>query len=220
MRYNIIRMAIICPTVTAENAHDYESQLARLEPFARRIHLDFMDGLFTKNQSISLENATAPKDSTIQVDLHLMYMRPDFYIDHIKDLKPKLVIIQAEAEGDFAILADNLHAQGVKVGVALLQDTSVNKIASAISNIDHVLIFSGQLGYFGGKVDLTLLSKVTELKSLKPNLEIAWDGGINDENARTIIDAGVDVLNVGGFIQMANEPSAAYAKLIAIAGGA
>lgn len=203
-------MAIICPTVTAESTQEYQEQLARLEPFAGRIHLDFMDGLFTKNTSISLEQATLPNNTAIQVDLHLMYMRPDLYYDQILRLKPDLVILQAEAQGDFIFLAEKLHGANIKVGIALLQSTPVKRIAPAVGYIDHVLIFSGNLGHFGGEADMSLLSKVGEVKSLKPSIEIAWDGGINDQNARQLVDGGVDVLNVGGYIQNSSDPKVAY----------
>lgn len=209
-------MATVCPTVTAENLEEYEKQLKRLEPFAGRIHLDFMDGLFTKNRSLPLETAKMPENTSVKVDLHLMYMRPDLYLEQIQRFTPNLVVVQAEAKGDFANLADSLHQSGVKIGVALLQETPVDDIAAAIADIDHVLIFSGHLGYFGGQADLSLLDKVKELRNIKPGLEIAWDGGINAENAPALVTGGVDVLNVGGFIQQADDPASAYAKLIEV----
>jgi len=209
-------MAIVCPTVTAENPHQYREQIERLVPFAGRIHVDFMDGLFTKNQSISLEQAWLPEDKDIQCDIHLMYMRPDLYLKDAIHLKPALVIVQAEAKGDFFGLAETLHSVDVKVGVALLPETPVSEIAPAIADIDHVLIFSGHLGHFGGKANLALLKKATELKKLKPELEIAWDGGINQHNAGHLAAGGIDVLNVGGFIQRSENPEDAYQKLAVI----
>lgn len=206
-------MAIICPTVTAEDQDAYQKQLERLTPFARRIHIDFMDGLFTKNQSITIEESQMPEDNNIQRDLHLMYMRPDLYLEQAIRKQPDLVIIQAEAKGSFQKVADALHAADIKVGVALLQQTAVEEIAPAIDDIDHVLVFSGDLGHFGGKANLALLKKVRELKKLKPGLEVSWDGGINQHNVGHLVEAGVDVLNVGGFIQQAENPQAAYKKL-------
>ena len=92
------------------------------------------------------------------------------------------------------------------------------KILSSLEKIDHVLIFSGDLGHFGGKADLTLLNKVKYLKDKKPSLEIGWDGGINDQNAQNLLDGGVDVLNVGGYIQRSGDPAHAYAILKGIIG--
>lgn len=206
-------MPIICPTVTASDPHEYREQVERLTPFAKRIHVDFMDGLFTKNKSLELSKAWLPHEHGIECDLHLMYMRPDLYIEEIKHLKPAMVIVQSEAKGDFLQLADKLHYYKIKVGVALLPQTSIDTVAPAISEIDHVLIFSGDLGHFGGKANLALLKKATELKSLKPDLEIGWDGGINVNNVKHLIDGAVDVLNVGGAIQRAADPQKEYQKL-------
>jgi pentose-5-phosphate-3-epimerase len=81
-------------------------------------------------------------------------------------------------------------------------------------SFDHVLVFSGNLGHHGGEADLGLLDKVRSIREHHPEVEIGWDGGINDQNAKQLIDAGVDVLNVGGFIQKADNPKAAYDKIL------
>jgi pentose-5-phosphate-3-epimerase len=75
-----------------------------------------------------------------------------------------------------------------------------------------VLIFSGNLGHFGGHANLKLLDKVTKLKELKPTLEIGWDGGVSDHNAKQLADGGVDVLNAGGYLH-GHDPAKAYATL-------
>ncbi|MDZ7786140.1 MAG: hypothetical protein U5L95_03400 [Candidatus Saccharibacteria bacterium] len=205
-------MSVICPTVTAEDSHLYRQQLERVQKLAGRIHLDFMDGLFTSNKSIDLARAWMPEGK--QVDLHLMYMRPDLYVEKIKEFAPSLVIVHAEAKGEYEPFAKSMHDAGIKVGVCLLQDTPVSIIADHLDRIDHVLIFSGDMGHFGGKVDLSLLSKVKELKRLKPGLEIGWDGGVSDKNVQDLVAGGVDVLNVGGFIQRAEDPRQNYETLV------
>jgi ribulose-phosphate 3-epimerase len=101
----------------------------------------------------------------------------------------------------------------MEVGVALKHETSPDAIAPALDFVDHVLVFSGNLGHFGGQADTRLLAKVLHLKQLKPSLEIGWDGGINDQNASLLAAGGVDVLNTGGFIQHAPNPQAAFEKL-------
>lgn len=204
-------MAVIVPTVTAEDSHTYRSQLELVMSFADRIHLDFMDGLFTKNASLELASAWMPEGK--QVDLHLMYMRPDIYLDQILSFKPSLVIVHAEAEGDYERFAASLQKAEIQSGVALLQDTPVQLIEQSLELIDHVLIFSGNLGHFGGTVDLNLLDKARKLKELKPDLEIGWDGGVSTDNARQLIGGGIDVLNVGGAIQNSDDPEDAYNQL-------
>lgn len=204
-------MAIICPTVTASEPHEYREQVERIAPFAQRIHIDLADGVFTTNKLISLKKIWWPVGVT--VDVHLMYKSVRPFLNQLTDHKPSLVIMHAEAVGSYYKLARELKKHGIKVGVALLQDTPVNTIAPAIDDIDHVLIFSGDLGHFGGTAQLSLLSKVTELKKLKQNIEIGWDGGINKANVTRLAAGGIDVLNTGGAIQRAKNPEAAYLEL-------
>src|SRR5690606_29724349 len=97
-------------------------------------------------------------------------------------------------------------AAGIAVGVALLAKTPVEVIEPALSEIDHVLVFSGSLGHFGGRANTHLLTKVLHLKQLKPSLEIGWDGGINDKNAAVLAAGGVDGLNTGASIHHAIAP--------------
>ncbi len=209
-------MATICPTVTATDPHEYRAQIERVAPFIRRIHLDFMDGELTPTQSPPVESAWWPEN--LVADLHIMYRRPHEQLDRIINLKPSLVIVHAEADGHFVGLAEALHQAGIKTGVALLPETTAEVLKPALEHIDHVLIFSGQLGHFGGQADLTLLAKVAAVKRLKKTVEVGWDGGINETNAQRLIKGGVDVLNVGGFIQRAADPQRAYATLKALAG--
>jgi pentose-5-phosphate-3-epimerase len=209
-------MAIICPSVTAYDPHEYREQIERVAPFARRLHLDFMDGVFTPQKSPELNQFWWPRK--IPTDLHLMCKRPFDYIDVIENLEPPQVITHAEAEGNFIEWADRLHhISGIKVGVGLLQQTEPETIKDSLERIDYVLIFSGDLGNFGGKADLKYLDKVKKLKDWKPELEIGWDGGINEWNIGLLVDGGIGVLNVGGSIQKAKDPAHAYGTLLALA---
>jgi len=204
-------MAVICPTVTAKDPHTYRTQLERVALFSDRIHLDLADGKFA-TKSIEINKIWLPDKKTVS-DIHIMYENPADYLDKLISLSPNLVIVHAEADGNFPEIARRLHEANIKAGVALLAETEPDVIVPSIEHIDHVLVFSGHLGHFGGVADLTLLGKVDKLRKLKKDLEIGWDGGINDKNARELIAGGVDVLNVGGYIQRSENPDKAYAKL-------
>lgn len=206
----------ICPTVTVDEESKYAPHLNLISNFAGRIHIDLADGKFTPNKLISIDDIWWP--SNITVDLHVMYQKPMDYLNQLMVLGPELIIVHAEAEVKIKYLSEILHSHGIELGVALLRDTPVEKIQSDLSNIDHVLIFAGNLGFYGGHADLKLLDKVKALKFIKPTLEIGWDGGINDENIKALAEGGVDVANVGGFIANSDDPEAAYAKLEKLAG--
>ena len=204
-------MAVICPTVTAYDPHEYREQLERLVPFAERVHIDLMDGILAPTKSPGLEQIWLAGE--LISDIHLMYQRPMNYLAQLVKLKPHMVVIHYEAEVNHAHFATHLREHGIKAGLALLQPTPVEAIGELMPCFDHVLVFSGDLGHHGGQADLKLLEKVRQIRKKFPAAEISWDGGINDQNAKQLAEAGVDVLNVGGFIQKAPDPPAAYAVL-------
>jgi ribulose-phosphate 3-epimerase len=209
-------MPIICPTITAYSPAEYKEQMEKVAGFAHRIQIDLTDGLFTREKTIEPEQAWWTVGT--RADFHLMYRDPAAAVQKIMQHKPSLIIIHAEADGDFEDFANFCHQRGVQVGVALLQESPANTLLPALHMIDHVLIFSGNLGYQGGsQADLGLLGKVHFLKIHKPELEIGWDGGINDQNVSQLVFGGVDVLNVGGFIQSSQNPARTFESLQRIA---
>ncbi len=195
----------------AVDTTDYRQQLERLQPFAERVHIDFMDGDFAPSRSLNIEQVWW--QPPLMVDFHVMYRRPLKQLETIITMQPHLIIIHAESEGvkEFLKEAEGL---GIKLGLALLKNTPVEVVGEILPMINHVLVFSGDLGHFGGSVDLSLLNKVKVLKNMKPELEIGWDGGVNASNAGQLADEGVDVLNVGGFVHDAPDAETAYNSLI------
>ena len=205
-------MAIICPAVLAEYPEDFNQQMSVVGKFAERVQIDLMDGQFTPNQSVNLDEIWWPHH--IQADIHLMYQDPFKYLEKLLHLKPNMVIVHVETMIHHMHFAAELHKEGIKVGLAILPDTPVANIEQIINSFDHLLIFSGNLGHFGGQADLSQIDKVNEAKAHHPDLEIGWDGGINDQNIKTLVDGGVDVLDVGGFIAKASDPALAYKILL------
>jgi pentose-5-phosphate-3-epimerase len=208
-------MPIICPTVTAKDKPTYNEQMKKVAHLGQRIQIDLDDGIFAKGINVSPDDAWWP--AGLLADFHLMYQNPLPSVQKILEHKPNLIIVHAEADGDFNIFTESCRRAGVKVGVALLPETDPKVIISSLAHLDHVLIFSGHLGHFGGSADLGLLHKVAYLKSHDPGVEIGWDGGINDQNVSALVSGGVDVLNVGGYIQNSSTPERAYKSLQRIA---
>jgi ribulose-phosphate 3-epimerase len=203
-------MAIVCPTVLAESKDDFATQIKRVS-FAGRVQLDFMDGEFVETKSLELKEAWWPN---VKADIHLMYKRPMDHLETILRMKPNLVIVHAEAEIHHMHFAAELHSEGILAGLCILPETPIGNVEQILSSFDHLLIFGGKLGYFGGQADLNQLSKAWEAKQHHPDIEIGWDGGVNDQNAKQLVDGGIDVLNVGGYIQKAEDPKASYQKIV------
>lgn len=205
-------MSKICPTVTVETKHDFEQQLNIALKLSRRVHIDVSDGSLAPRNLLGLGSMRWPGRSV--VDIHVMSTHPHAEVAIACELKPHLVIIHAEASEELGKLMDKLQAHAVKAGIALLAGTSVELVAPLLKRADHVLIFSGNLGYQGGSsADLGLLTKVSEIKALNPKIEIGWDGGVNELNVAQLAAGGVEIINSGSYLQHAPKPKIAYAKL-------
>jgi ribulose-phosphate 3-epimerase len=204
-------MPAVCPAILASTKEQYHQQIEKIAGFAQRIQIDLTDGEFAKNPTIKPMDAWWPVG--VSADFHLMYQHPQVAVDVILKHRPNMIIVHAEAAGDFIALADHCRQLGIKAGVALLPATPAETILSALDKIDHVLIFSGQLGEYGGHANFNLLDKVQVLKHHKPSLEIGWDGGINDQNISRLASGGVDVFDTGGYIQNAESSERAYRSL-------
>lgn len=206
---------VVCPSILAASEEKYRQQMERVANFAHRIQIDLTDGIFAEPKTVAAKDAWWPVG--VKADFHLMYKDPEEPARTVAKHKPHMIIVHAEADGSFEAFAKFCRQHGIKVGVALLQKTSPQTILPALHLVDHVLIFSGDLGHYGGHADMHQLKKVEFLKSHKPDLEIGWDGGINDQNISQLAFAGIDVFNVGGFIQKADNPEKAYQTLDRIA---
>ena len=207
-------MAIICPAILASEPEEYRRQIKKVEGFASRLQIDIMDEEFTDTRSINLIQAWWPNQ--LEADIHLMVERPKSQLETLISLKPNLAIIHAESKGNLEQLLMNLSQHGLKTGLALLPQTSLESVSGLLGGIDHLLIFGGHLGHMGGRANLELLTKVTAARRLYPELEIGWDGGVSSDNIAQLSQAGVDVFNVGGYIQSASDPKKAYDLLTSL----
>ena len=206
---------VVCPAILAGDKESYHQQIRNIAHVAHRVQIDLTDGLFAPEKTLKPEEAWWPVG--FMADFHLMFKNPLPAIGTILRHKPHMVIVHAESEGNFGQVVEYCRHHEVRLGIALLPKTQPATIYSALEHVDHVLIFSGDLGRFGGQANLRLLDKVSELKARKPGLEIGWDGGINEQNISQLVSGGVDVLNVGGFIQGSDNPERAYRSLERIA---
>lgn len=205
-------MSVIAPAILAESADDYKAQIDRLHAFAQRVHVDLSDGEFAPTFTISPAQVWWPQEWV--VDIHAMVARPSEYLETLIGLKPNMIIFHAEVQEDLVAIIKRVQQAGIKAGIALLRSTVPSTVAGAIETADHVMIFSGTLGQYGGTASLMQLEKVRLIRNIRADVEIGWDGGVNVENAFSLTQGGIDVLNVGGAIAKADDPQAAYGTLV------
>lgn len=205
-------MSVIAPTVLAENADDYKAQIERVHTFAERVHIDISDGEFAPTFTLSAAQIWWPQGWT--VDIHAMVARPSDHLETLISLKPHMIIFHTETQEDIVPILQQVKQAGIKAGIALLRSTVPSTVALAIEAADHVMIFSGDLGKYGGTASLMQLEKVRLIRAIRQDVEIGWDGGVNIENAFSLAQGGVDVLNVGSTIAAAADPKSVYATLL------
>lgn len=206
-------MSVVVPALLGQTKEELDSLWLRVQPFANRVHVDMMDGEFAPGSSATPTDLSWSEGW--EVDIHLMYKQPLAQLAAISAMtpKPSLVIFHAEAEGELLEFVEGLKAAGIKVGIALMRSTVPADKAELIEIVDHVLIFSGDLGKYGGKANMLQLEKVQLIKKINDQVEIGWDGGATIDNAYTLALGGVDVINVGGTLANTEDPAEVYRKL-------
>lgn len=205
-------MSEIAPCITVETPEEYKESVERLHPFAQRVHIDISDGEFAPRFLIGAAQIWWPQEWT--VDIHAMVARPSEYLETLIALKPHMITFHAETQEDVIPVLQHIKKFDIKAGLALLKSTVPNTVASAIEAADHVMIFSGELGKYGGTASLMQLEKVRLIRAIKQDVEIGWDGGVNIENAYNLAQGGVNVLNVGGTLAKADDPKSIYDTLV------
>ncbi len=205
-------MSVIAPAILVETPDDYKAMIERLHGFADRVHIDVSDGEFAPTFTVGAAQLWWPQEWT--VDIHAMVARPSEHLETLISLKPNMIIFHAEASEDILPVLQHVKKFGIKAGLALLRPTVPSTVAGAIQEADHVMIFSGDLGKYGGTASMMQLEKVRLIRAIKPEVEIGWDGGVTAENAYSVAQGGVDVLNVGKTIATADDPKSVYATLV------
>ena len=210
-------MAIVAPTINAISSEDYARRINNVKAFAKRLHIDVGDGVFTDVKTCGLRQVY--DIDGVPFDLHLMMTHPESQFDDIVSLLPQLVIVHYEAPFDRQAFFKDLRNLEIKVGLAINVETTIDQVKDVLTDIDHLLVFTGRLGHNGGEFRADCLEKIGQARLINPNLEIGVDGGLNQETSRQAIEAGADILDVGSFIQDADDPDIAYVAIDAIAEG-
>lgn len=200
------------PSLTLESEDEYKASIERYGAFTKRVHVDVSDGDFAPVFLVPPEKLWWPRDFV--VDIHAMVKHPSEYIDRLISLKPRLIVFHAETDENILPIIANLKRFGIKAGVALLKQTVPMTVSDIIKAVDHVLIFSGDLGHYGGVASMMQLEKIRLVKAINPKVEIGWDGGVSVENAFTLSQGGVNIFNIGSAIAKAENPAHVYATLV------
>jgi ribulose-phosphate 3-epimerase len=203
---------LIAPSVLAADFGNLQRDIQMLnESQADWIHLDIMDGIFVPNISFGMPVCQAiQKYAQKPLDVHLMIERPERYVAEFKNLGASIISVHIEACEHLHRNIQQIKDLGCKAGVAVNPHTSVSLLENIIADIDLVCLMSVNPGFGGQKFIPHTYQKVRQLKELiiKSNSKalIEIDGGVNNQNAPLLLDAGADVLVAGSFVFGASDP--------------
>ena len=200
----------ISPSILSADFSQLGNEIKRLEEGgADMIHVDVMDGHFVPNLTIGppvIKNLK--KKSSMIFDVHLMISPVHKYIEAYAEAGADIITIHPEATDDLESSILKIKKLKKKVGVSLNPETKVDGILNFLENIDLVLIMSVNPGFGGQKFMPEVLDKVKFLKDIQKkrqlDFDIEIDGGINFENAKTVITAGANILVSGTTIFKSN----------------
>lgn len=193
---------IIAPSLLAANFCELEKELKLVkEAGAKYIHLDVMDGSFVPNISFGLPVIESiRKVSDLVFDVHLMIEKPEKYIDDFVKAGADIITFHIEATKHAHSVIQQIKKHNIKAGIAINPATSVELIKPIIDDVDMVLVMTVNPGFGGQKFIPSTLQKIKEVRTLKPNIDIEVDGGINNETAKLVLEAGANILVAGSYI--------------------
>jgi len=193
----------ISPSILSADFSRLGKEIQDLEKAkADLVHIDVMDGHFVPNITIGPEVIKKlRKYTSLPFDVHLMISPVHNFIKNFAEAGADIITIHPEATDDLVSSIKEIKSYNKKAGVSLNPETPIEKVLPVLNSIDLVLIMSVNPGFGGQKFMPETLEKVKKLRkeidSKKLNAKIEIDGGINFENSKSALKAGVDILVSG-----------------------
>lgn len=192
-------MKRIIPSVLTKDPHELERKIRALENYADIIQIDIMDNGLVPNISIEISEINKVKPKS-QLEMHLMVKKPIDYVEPSINVGAFRIIFHVESDDNPFEVIEKITQFKAKAGIAINPPTPVENIQPYLNMVDIVLVMGVNPGFQGQKFIPDVLSKVRFIKSIRPGLLIEVDGGVNPETAPMLLEAGVDILNVGSFL--------------------
>ena len=211
---------LIAPSVLAADFSNLQRDIEMInESEADWFHIDIMDGVFVPNISFGMPVLRdIKKHAKKTLDVHLMIVNPDQYIETFYKLGADILTVHLEACTHMHRTIQAIKATGMKAGIALNPHSSVNQLKDVIKDIDVVCLMSVNPGFGGQSFIENTFDKVKELKDLiqstGSDCQIEIDGGVTNKNAKKLVQAGANILVAGSYVFKNSNPTETISKLI------
>lgn len=178
------------------------------------VHFDVMDGVYVPNITFGMQMCKAVRPYTdLPLDVHLMIINPEKYVEQFCDAGADIVSFHPDATSDVIGTIKKIRNKGKKVGLVLNPDKETFWVEPYLDKIDMIIIMGVFPGFGGQKFIPEVLDKVKYLRTLCPELDIELDGGVNEQNAKTITDSGVNILVGGSSVYRSSDPQKTIRRL-------
>ena len=167
------------------------------------IHCDVMDGMFVPNITLGFDLINSLKETTsLPLDVHMMVKRPERFFDCLKLGPEDVLTIHAEATDHLERALTTIHSRGVKAGIALNPQTSIQSVLDVVCLADWITVMTVSPGFSGQKLFVGAADKVKKTRKILDenglcDVVISVDGNINLPNARKLSECGADVFVAG-----------------------
>jgi len=188
---------IIIPAIIARTQKELDEHLSKVEGFSELVQLDIMDGIFVPNNSLDFDFDVTGRN--IIFEAHLMITNPMGWIEK-NWWKVDTIIVHFESCEKPEDIIRYVKNKGKIIGFAINPETVVHKVRPYLDEIDQLLIMTVNPGFYGSKFLPETLSKISEARKIKPDLDIEVDGGVTPDTIKLINDAGANMFISGSYI--------------------
>ena len=184
------------------------------------VHFDVMDGCFVPNISIGIPVLQSIRKRTaLPIDVHLMIVQPERYVDQFCDAGADLVTCHVEADTPekLHLALDKIHAKGKKAGVVVKPKTPASAVLPFINEVELILVMTVEPGFGGQRFMADMMPKVQEIRryidAMNPTCELEVDGGVDPATCKLCTASGANVLVAGSSVYKAEDIPARIREL-------